>query len=105
MRFSIIALLFLSAVGSASAYSFTSEDIEELIARDTRHCANNAPISKDKEKFFPGCQRSRSLGYLSAHNCRNRGGRSYLCVQGGVATCHTINNAQSRNFENGQCFQ
>ena len=102
MRFFTIALLFVSAAGSAYANDYTFDDMRELISRATKHCANNALISKDKDKYYPKCQSSHSKGWASAHNCK---GKSYLCVQSGVATCYTLSDAQKRGFENGECFK
>lgn len=60
----------------------------QICMRNTKHCSNNALIGTDKEKYGTLCQRSDSLGYRSAHNCKNLGGSSYLCVQCGVAHCY-----------------
>ena len=57
-------------------------------ARNTQHCSNNALVGSDKLKYGSACQRSDSVGRRSAHNCKNRGGSSYLCVQCGVAHCY-----------------
>lgn len=55
----------------------------------TIHCTNNGYINRDKPKYGSRCQRSDSMRRrMGAHNCVNAGGRSYLCVQGGVATCY-----------------
>ena len=59
-----------------------------ICLRNTRHCSNNALIGSDKEKYGSSCQKSDSIGRRSAHNCKNRGGSSYLCVQCGVAHCY-----------------
>ena len=55
--------------------------------RNTVHCSNIALIQSDKEKYGTYCQHSHSLGWSSAHNCANRGGKSYLCVKCGDAHC------------------
>lgn len=55
--------------------------------RKTKHCSNIASIKSDKEKYGNLCQHSNSIGPWSAHNCVNCGGKSYLCVQCGVARC------------------
>ncbi len=59
-----------------------------MCLRNTRHCSNNALIRSDKEKYGDLCQRSDSVGRRSAHNCKNLGGSSYLCVQCGEAHCY-----------------
>jgi hypothetical protein len=79
-------------------------DTPELVARATRHCANQGRIKRNKAKYKGRCQRKDSLGYKSSHNCASRGGRSYLCVQGQKATCYSAN-LRSLNFENGECFK
>lgn len=55
--------------------------------RNTNHCSNIARIKSDKEKYGNLCGHSHSIGWKSAHNCVNWGGKSYLCVQCGVAHC------------------
>ncbi|KAH6627492.1 hypothetical protein F5144DRAFT_575995 [Chaetomium tenue] len=72
--------------------------------RNTRHCSNNALVGSDKLKYDSSCQKSDSIGRRSAHNCKNRGGSSYLCVQCGVAHCYPITAAARAHFENGECF-
>jgi hypothetical protein len=76
----------------------------ELVARATRHCANNGRIKRNKSKYKGKCQKKDSIGYFSSHNCANRGGKSYLCVQGQKATCYSTN-LRGLNFENGECFK
>lgn len=60
----------------------------EICYRNTRHCSNNALIGRDLLKYQNKCQMSDSLGWRSAHNCKNRGGSSYLCVQCQRAHCY-----------------
>ena len=50
------------------------------------------------------CTPSSSKGFLSAHNCDNKGGKYYYCVTtaGAQGTCTAIRNAQG--LENGECF-
>ncbi|KLU83076.1 hypothetical protein MAPG_02143 [Magnaporthiopsis poae ATCC 64411] len=131
MRFSVVATIFFAAIASAtpsdSPSSSTSSPADDdssntliharrllvgennlITKRATIRCTNSAPIKKDKAKFAPGCQHTnrRRTGrpMISAHNCKNDGGRSYLCVQSGVATCYTIQQAQKQKLEYGQCF-
>lgn len=76
---------------------------KQLEVRATRHCSNCGRIKR--AKYGPvNCNPSYSVGYRSAHNCYNRSGSTYLCVQGGVATCWNIGAAKTRNFESGECF-
>ena len=56
--------------------------------RNTQHCSNLALVGSDKLKYGSACQRSDSIGRRSAHNCKNQGGSSYLCVQCGEAHCY-----------------
>ena len=56
-------------------------------AKSSRHCTNLALIASDKAKYGTLCQHSDSKGWTSAHNCANENGKSYLCVQCGVAHC------------------
>ena len=55
--------------------------------RNTKHCSNTEKIKSNKEKYGNLCQASDSAGILSAHNCANRCGKSYLCVKCGKAHC------------------
>ena len=56
------------------------------LEKRTVHCANQGKITRPK--YDPNCLPTASKGYRSAHNCKNLGGKSYLCVQGGQATCY-----------------
>ncbi|KAK4223549.1 hypothetical protein QBC38DRAFT_372922, partial [Podospora fimiseda] len=71
---------------------------------NTRHCANNELIGSDKAKYADWCQRSDSKGWRSAHNCKIRGGSSYLCVRCGLAHCYPIDSAFKLGLEGGECF-
>ncbi|KAL8636155.1 MAG: hypothetical protein Q9228_006419, partial [Teloschistes exilis] len=51
----------------------------------TINCANCGKIKKAKDKFNGICDPANSKGYKSSHNCKNAGGKSYLCVIGGEA--------------------
>ena len=74
--------------GSFNVNYLDSKIHSELCLRDTKHCANNELIGSDKAKYGKKCQKSDSKGYKSAHNCKNRGGSSYLCVQCQKAHCY-----------------
>jgi hypothetical protein len=80
------------------------DDFESLAARATKHCSNDGLIKRIKKEYKGKCAPKNSKGKLSAHNCKNKGGKSYLCVQGKKAQCYTIGSAQSNNFESGECF-
>ncbi|KAF9894570.1 hypothetical protein FE257_006455 [Aspergillus nanangensis] len=69
-------------------------------------CENCGKIKKDKPKFGGYCSPRSSKGYRSSHECsgKNVGGKSYLCVQNGVATCYHNNLAKLR-MEGGECFK
>jgi hypothetical protein len=54
-----------------------------LVARAQRTCKNCAKIKKAKAKFNGLCDPATSKGFKSSHNCP---GKSYLCVEDGVAT-------------------
>ncbi|KAF2826197.1 hypothetical protein CC86DRAFT_406490 [Ophiobolus disseminans] len=83
---------------------YNPEDFEELATRATKHCSNIAPIKRVKKEYKGKCDPKNSKGWASGHNCKNKSGKSYLCVQGGKATCHSINDAVKNNFESGECF-
>ncbi len=76
----------------------TEPDISSLQPRATRHCSNTGKLTKAVGK----CNPSNSKGFKSAHNCKNRGGKRYYCVQGGKGTCYT--NLKKLTLENGECF-
>jgi len=51
------------------------------------------------------CVPEKSRGFLSSHNCWNKGGAAYLCVQGGQSFCVSGKaNVKKANYENGECF-
>jgi len=79
-------------------------DIGGLAARATEHCNNQGRIKRVKPEYKGKCAPANSIGFQSAHNCKSRSGKSYLCVQSNKATCYTINAAVKKNFENGECF-
>lgn len=66
--------------------------------RKTHYCSNIALIQSDKEKYGTLCQHSHSIAQWSAHNCVNLGGKSYLCVQCGVAHCYVSDLASLRKI-------
>ncbi|KZT61625.1 hypothetical protein CALCODRAFT_479669 [Calocera cornea HHB12733] len=68
-------------------------------------CGNQGLLGNSRPKKFVGdCNRSDSWGKLSSHNCFNRGGKKYLCVQDGKAKCYTGGDVKSLNMERGECF-
>lgn len=78
-------------------------ELTKIETRATKNCANCGRIKR--AKYGPvNCNPYYSRGYRSAHNCYNSNGKSYLCVQSGIATCYRIGEARSKNFENGECF-
>ncbi|KAF4611593.1 hypothetical protein D9613_003650 [Agrocybe pediades] len=82
-------------------------DLSELLEeRGTVHCANIAKIKRPNKYEKEGCTPDRSLGFLSAHNCFNKGGRAYMCVQGGKSFCVQGGSAiKKTGYESGECFQ
>ncbi|KAL0929740.1 uncharacterized protein CTRU02_215383 [Colletotrichum truncatum] len=84
--------------------AYDPNDFENLAARATIKCSNQGKIKRVKKEYAGKCHPNNSIGTLSAHNCKNRQGKSYLCVQSQKATCYTIPAAQKKNFEKGECF-
>ncbi|PPQ95283.1 hypothetical protein CVT26_014857 [Gymnopilus dilepis] len=91
-----VAFFILSLIALAAA----SEDEAQ------GSCSNVAKIgAKNKNYAKQGCVNTASKGFLSSHNCFSKGGRAYLCVQGGRTTCISgANNVKAANLENGECF-
>ncbi|KAL8774638.1 MAG: hypothetical protein Q9203_004122, partial [Teloschistes exilis] len=67
----------------------------------TINCANCGKIKKAKDKFNGICDPANSKGYKSSHNCKNAGGKSYLCVIGGEAKCYSSSQMTKLGGENG----
>lgn len=63
-------------------------DFENLLARDTIKCSNDGYIKRVKKEYHGKCNPKNSKRTKSAHNCKNLGGKSYLCVQKKKATCY-----------------
>ncbi|RYP01980.1 hypothetical protein DL764_006013 [Monosporascus ibericus] len=61
-----------------------------LTSRATIRCSNDGLIKRVKKEYNGKCHPSNSKGKLSAHNCKNKQGKSYLCVQSGKATCYVL---------------
>ncbi|PBK87046.1 hypothetical protein ARMGADRAFT_1086168 [Armillaria gallica] len=71
--------------------------------RGTNYCSNGAKIDKDENTWASdGCDPSDSKGLKSAHNCKNSGGKYYLCKQGDTWTCAKVKNMLGK--EKGECF-
>jgi hypothetical protein len=70
------------------AYDAADFDTAELTARATQHCSNDGNIKRVKPEYKGKCAPTNSKGFASAHNCKNKSGRSYLCVQNKKATCY-----------------
>ncbi len=87
--------------------------------RGTNYCSNGAKIDKDENTWASsvvlsrsilglssllisdGCDPSDSKGLKSAHNCKNSGGKYYLCKQGDTWTCAKVKNMLGK--EKGEC--
>ncbi|KAK0494993.1 hypothetical protein EDD18DRAFT_1173380 [Armillaria luteobubalina] len=70
---------------------------------DTKYCSNGAKIAKNDDRWASeGCDPSSSKGLLSAHNCKTKGGKYYLCKQGDTWTCTKVKNMIG--MEKGECF-
>ena len=99
-------LLLHSVRMSSGSHNFSQAPLNDQIIygcintsnRKTKHCSNIAPVKSDKEKYGHLCQHSNSIGPWSGHNCVNCGGKSYLCVQCGVAHCLVSDLAFLRKF-------
>ncbi|KAF4614591.1 hypothetical protein D9613_003442 [Agrocybe pediades] len=76
-------------------------DLEEFFTRGTRHCSNIAKIKRPTRYEAEGCVPEKSKGFASMHNCKNKGGRAYMCVQSGQSFCTRNMNG---DYENGECF-
>ena len=88
------------AISARSYNPFSSANLFQ--PRATIHCANCAKIKRVKAEYKGACNPANSKGTKGAHNCP---GKSYLCVQGGVATCYkSIANAAKLGLEGGECF-
>ncbi|KAE8150340.1 hypothetical protein BDV25DRAFT_112730 [Aspergillus avenaceus] len=79
----------------------TNVDANNPVVQAQNHCSNCAKIKKKKARFGKNCDPAKSLGWKSSHNCK---GTSYLCVQGGKATCYS-RPLNKLNMENGECFK
>lgn len=73
-------------IGSDDTAAVVTDGVLE--ERAQTHCSNKAFIGKDKDKYKGKCQKSKSKGWASGHNCKDKGGKSYLCVQNNKATCY-----------------
>ena len=121
----ILALFVLAALPAiamdADVEPLTRREVQEIFGRGQVSCRNDGKIGRDKYDpqyvscsnvrqllcFLTGalcsCLPANSKGKKSSHNCVNSGGKSYLCVLSGAATCHT-QNLKGLNMENGECF-
>jgi len=80
-----------------------SEDLVELVSRSS--CSNKGKLKRPTKFADQGCVPEKSRGFLSSHNCANKGGTAYLCVQGGRSFCISgKSKVKSANYENGECF-
>ncbi|CAH0044876.1 unnamed protein product, partial [Clonostachys solani] len=70
---------------------YNADDFDELVTRGTIRCSNQGRIKRFKKEYDGKCSPSNSRGFLSAHNCKNKDGKSYLCVQNRRATCYSTN--------------
>jgi hypothetical protein len=67
---------------------YDPSDFESLETRATIKCSNVAKIKRVKAEYKGKCDPANSKGFKSAHNCQNKSGKSYLCVQNNKATCY-----------------
>ncbi|KAF4618887.1 hypothetical protein D9613_009809 [Agrocybe pediades] len=96
---------FVAAIPGPVEMRSPENDISELLeSRGTIHCANVAKIKRPTRYEKEGCIPERSRGFGPAHNCFNKGGRAYLCVQGGQSFCIHGSSVKKNNYENGECF-
>lgn len=93
-KFKAVVASTLSLMGSDSHYYYQAPlngpityGSINTCNRNTHYCSNIALIQSDKEKYGDLCQHSHGIGWKSAHNCVTGSGKSYLCVQCGVAHC------------------
>jgi hypothetical protein len=99
-RFDTITSVNLNSESTEDTTAVDANDVI-LLAGAQRTCQNCAKIKTAKAKFNGYCLPSRSKGWSSSHNCN---GKSYLCVQNGVATCYTKSVIANLNAEGGECF-
>ncbi|PPQ78758.1 hypothetical protein CVT25_010761 [Psilocybe cyanescens] len=93
----LLSLSLIAFIGAAVA------SVSEPFAGS---CSNVALIGPNNQNYAKqGCVNSRSRGWASSHNCANKGGSAYLCVQGTTTTCISGKaNLISAGLENGECF-
>ncbi|KAK0459269.1 uncharacterized protein EV420DRAFT_1539246 [Desarmillaria tabescens] len=92
---------FLSIILAACAVKVMADVAEPA---DTKYCSNGGTIAKDNETWTKkGCDPASSAGIKSAHNCKNSGGKYYLCKQGATWTCSAVRNLVG--LEKGECFK
>jgi hypothetical protein len=121
---SAILALFVLALPviamDADVEPLTRREVQEIFDRGQTSCRNDGIIGRDKyDPQYVSCHNIRQLlvpdssvcsclpgsskGKKSSHNCVGIGGKSYLCVLSGKATCYT-SNLKNLNMENGECF-
>ncbi|KAH9480693.1 hypothetical protein JR316_0007293 [Psilocybe cubensis] len=91
--FSLFSMAFVSAVVASDEAAFVGS-------------CSNAALMGDKNQNYAkeGCVSSKSKGWMSSHNCVNKGGKAYLCVQGDTTTCISGSTLKQVGLENGECF-
>lgn len=67
---------------------YNPNDFETLATRATIKCSNVSKIKRVKAEYKGKCDPANSKGFKSAHNCKTKSGKSYLCVQNNKATCY-----------------
>ncbi|KAK0212290.1 hypothetical protein DFS33DRAFT_15956 [Desarmillaria ectypa] len=94
----------LSFILAACAVNVMADDTQVVLPADTKYCSNGETIEKDNDTWAKkGCDPDSSAGLKSAHNCKNSGGKYYLCKQGATWTCSAVRNMIG--LEKGECFK
>jgi hypothetical protein len=99
-RWETITSIDLNDESAAGTTASDANDVFQVGAAQ-KTCKNCAKIKTAKAKFNGNCNPANSKGWKSSHNCP---GKSYLCVENGVATCYTKGSMTNLNAESGECF-
>ncbi|KAJ7022343.1 hypothetical protein C8F04DRAFT_1194553 [Mycena alexandri] len=83
------------------AKSFAVMRTQEVIEDPDASCQNGG---RKLGQAFKKCDPKKSKGFLSAHNCKNKGGNYYYCITNAGIFCESVDTAARTKLENGECF-
>ncbi|KZT03679.1 uncharacterized protein LAESUDRAFT_728968 [Laetiporus sulphureus 93-53] len=87
------------------AYRRTYGEDSHLAARAQVNCKNDGKLRRPTKYEAQGCVPDSSRGFLSAHNCANKGGSAYLYhTDAGTMCISGASKLRASNMENGECF-